>query len=472
MKIILFICILHKIYLPKNLAMYQYINPFELLGFASPQEITPETIRKAKRKLLIEFDLRTDQMLDYRGKSFSKDQIFKVIEELENQSTIEFHFIIFQDKAFLTFLTEGNIKSIKHIQYQTKYYHADFIKFLAPIYIQVFSNLLVEYYLKNDAYAIHLLLNYNLFKNRPERRKCFQKLEFRLQFVLERLRELRKNITDHSADSNNWLELKNIFDNDLHFYAFNALESQYYSLCKDIVFEIYSIFRYEVTPKEYKDLINKHIKQLNSLQEPYFSLSQPTKKRAWAYYEEKNNVPSYVYFLFFTFIYIAVFVSKCGQNDNSFRPQQIETLNEVFKQQRINAILFDTTSIEHKQMFERLRILKQNKDYDYKHIKKVAAAVTLKRRNATLEDSLQYEYSRFLNLGKSVTQNVPLNVNLLIYRNTENAQKRKIIALLHKINQIFYTFDKKKSKQINKDSLFRKTKDTIRQIDTVSTTTF
>lgn len=110
-----------------------YLNPFEIMNFESNADLVdayldgyPEqqgleyigwlkdnldskTIQKSKKNLLQEIDLEDGIVSWLGGAHIDKSRALKCCEELNDEVLKKYHFLIFQDKSLLSFLTKGNV---------------------------------------------------------------------------------------------------------------------------------------------------------------------------------------------------------------------------------------------------------------------------------------------------------------------------------------------------------------------------
>ncbi len=72
------------------------INPYYLLGFDIEKTPNNKTIKRAIRKLLVEFDLSEDNTIFYNGIMLSKNDSLNITDELFTHNN-KYHLIIFKN---------------------------------------------------------------------------------------------------------------------------------------------------------------------------------------------------------------------------------------------------------------------------------------------------------------------------------------------------------------------------------------
>jgi len=97
--------------LPREQWYEHYMNPFELIN--PPEDLDfddfdPKTLQKLKKSLLQEIDLEDGAVFWMPGVTVDKSRAIGLCDELNDDTKCEFHWLIFQNKPLLEFLTKGS----------------------------------------------------------------------------------------------------------------------------------------------------------------------------------------------------------------------------------------------------------------------------------------------------------------------------------------------------------------------------
>lgn len=96
--------------LPKEQWYEHYLNPFVLLNAPEDlefEDFDPKSIQKLKKSLLQEIDLEEGAVSWLPGIMVDKSRAIGLCEELNDHVKSEYHWLIFQDKPLLDFLSKG-----------------------------------------------------------------------------------------------------------------------------------------------------------------------------------------------------------------------------------------------------------------------------------------------------------------------------------------------------------------------------
>lgn len=138
-----------------------YIDPIELLQLAVPSngDIAADDIRRAKRKLLAEFELSGKITIRYRGSEIDKSTALQAAEALEDPTLRAHHVRLHRHRELQEFLRAPQARLLARIPAGEKLGDAAYIKFigerLAPIYIDMLGTQVR----RRDWVAAGLLLN-------------------------------------------------------------------------------------------------------------------------------------------------------------------------------------------------------------------------------------------------------------------------------------------------------------------------
>lgn len=68
-----------------------YTSPFELAGLPSDRAISPEDLKRAKAKLLAEFELKGKTTIIWEGRELDRQTVLNLLEDLANPRALHFH---------------------------------------------------------------------------------------------------------------------------------------------------------------------------------------------------------------------------------------------------------------------------------------------------------------------------------------------------------------------------------------------
>jgi hypothetical protein len=125
----------------------QYISPFQTLGIEA-QDISPEGLKLAKKKLLAEFELSDSATILRGGKEMSKDEALKAFDNLGSTSDWYFHGLIAKDKSLSDFLNKQILSTT--ILY-TGYTDTAFITWLSPYVAYSFQKIQLKAFREHQA---------------------------------------------------------------------------------------------------------------------------------------------------------------------------------------------------------------------------------------------------------------------------------------------------------------------------------
>jgi len=179
-----------------------YINPFELMRFDSSTTPSPKNINKAKRRLLLEFELNNEHFLEYLGKKISKDEAIKLIDETIDFKRGYIHFCIFLDSYLSNFLNNGDITYFQKFKSKGFHYDQDFLGFIEPMYIIRYNLALMNAFVNNHFSDARKLIRYNLIKTSLKIEICYKNTKQRLITICRNLYLLTDRIQNNTLSYN------------------------------------------------------------------------------------------------------------------------------------------------------------------------------------------------------------------------------------------------------------------------------
>ena len=154
----------------------QYINPFSTLDISDDlNQIDKRTLQRLKKRYLAEFELHESPTIEIKEKTFDKNAILKIFNQLQNQDILNYHFKIFKNKPLLHFLENGNLHIFWHNEVKTLENESlNFRKFIIPYFSDKYSIALLES-IKNKRHSLtKKLVKHTLFIPIEFESNCFQ----------------------------------------------------------------------------------------------------------------------------------------------------------------------------------------------------------------------------------------------------------------------------------------------------------
>lgn len=90
-----------------------YQSPLHILESLDikPDDLNPEGITRLRKKLLAEFNLSTEITIQIKDKSYTKDEVLKLIDKLKNLESLGIHKFIFERKKLLNWLEDDTFNT-------------------------------------------------------------------------------------------------------------------------------------------------------------------------------------------------------------------------------------------------------------------------------------------------------------------------------------------------------------------------
>jgi|GEM_PF-6490752 len=123
----------------------QYVDPYALFSFDvhSPEELDRSQLKRAKQKILAEFELSEDIVIDFNGKSLDKATVLQLLEDMESVEKRRHHWILHQHSSLRSFLENPQVRYLRNVPSAEQLGDESFRKFLgyylAPIFDQVLT---------------------------------------------------------------------------------------------------------------------------------------------------------------------------------------------------------------------------------------------------------------------------------------------------------------------------------------------
>ena len=221
-----------------------YLSPFYILpeAFAEGQEIDKNTLKKARKVLMAEFELQGQATIFIHEKEYDKDGVLKFFEALEKDVNFEFHRIIFQNKPLLSFLEKGDIQSYKSaaktIFEKKEKNDFNFISFIAPYFTFHYNELLYNALRNNLKDDLFILIN-KKFPLSSEYEAAAYQLSYR--WYHQKLREVEA--VEKALLNKEFVPGKEIYDliEPSFMMNFNKMPMYFFDIRDKYAFKLYEI---------------------------------------------------------------------------------------------------------------------------------------------------------------------------------------------------------------------------------------
>jgi hypothetical protein len=185
----------------------QYISPFQTLGI-EVNDISPEGLKLAKKKLLAELELSDTTTILRGGKEMTKDDALKAFDNLGSTADWYFHGLVAKDKPLLDFLEKQIISNkILYIAYT----NPEFIAWLSPYMAYSFQKIQLKALKEHKAGILkHLWQEMPKFLDEYALEEIEGKVEIYLRNRIEALDSIGIAIKERKRFT--YLEVKDYYD--------------------------------------------------------------------------------------------------------------------------------------------------------------------------------------------------------------------------------------------------------------------
>lgn len=152
-----------------------YVNPFDLLEVQAPAQLDATQLKREKKRLLAEFELSGEVEIAVGDHRLDKARLLKLFEELEDPEQRSFHAEVAARPALQKFLSEASL-DLFYEQQLSKLagLHADFLRWLGPLFAPPFNRRLVHALRQKDLEEIQVLCQEPLPIPTAYQAACFQ----------------------------------------------------------------------------------------------------------------------------------------------------------------------------------------------------------------------------------------------------------------------------------------------------------
>ncbi len=155
-----------------------YLNPLSALGLRPDQlrqAPDKEWLKKEKKRLLAEFELNQDSVIELKGQTIDRTTVLKLFESLEQNDQWDWHLRVFQQPKLLAFLEESSLAlfysgDITLLQAEPDGFRA----FIAPHFAAAFNERLFHAFRQKDEEEIQIMVTHLLPIPSTHHAACFK----------------------------------------------------------------------------------------------------------------------------------------------------------------------------------------------------------------------------------------------------------------------------------------------------------
>lgn len=216
--------------------MSVYINPFKL--FDLPLNVDEGTLRAHKLRIQDRMQHNKETDLVYVGNNqLPKQTVLKLLKELENYQTRQYHVAIYEHKKLLNFLEYGHLNYFRNSQSLSSTQDADFFKFIGPYFGYQYGETLLQAIKTQDKETLSLLSATSLPMVGDFEEQCYKHANFYVESTIKELKNLQeRQELNHMSERellsylpNRTIELYNMLP-DYFYAARNLIGNEVYQL--------------------------------------------------------------------------------------------------------------------------------------------------------------------------------------------------------------------------------------------------
>lgn len=213
-----------------------YINPFKL--FDLPLDADEATLKAHKSRIQERIQHNKETELVYIGHSkLPKKAVLKLLKELDNYQTRQYHIAVYEHKKLLNFLEYGHLNYFRNSQALSSTQDADFFKFIGPYFGYQYGETLLQAIKTQDKETLSLLSATSLPMVGDFEDQCYKHANYYVESTIKELKNLQeKQELNHMSERellsylpNRTIELYNMLP-DYFYAARNLIGNEVYQL--------------------------------------------------------------------------------------------------------------------------------------------------------------------------------------------------------------------------------------------------
>jgi hypothetical protein len=170
--------------------MSVYFSPFKLFNLSADSS---DTILKSNRDLVIErikFN-SPDDIVQIGSTKILKSEVLRLLKELDNYYSRQFHIAIFEYKKLLNFLEFGHLNYFRNDHKVETTKDSDFWKFIAPYFGRQYGETLLQAIKTNDKDTLNLLSSVSLPMIGDFEERCYKHANKYISNTIDDLKHLQ-----------------------------------------------------------------------------------------------------------------------------------------------------------------------------------------------------------------------------------------------------------------------------------------
>ncbi|CAA6814337.1 MAG: Unknown protein [uncultured Aureispira sp.] len=213
-----------------------YTNPFKL--FDLPLDVDEAALKTHQSRIQERMQHNEETELVYIGHNkLQKKTVLRLLKELANYQTRQYHIAIYEYKKLLNFLEYGHLNYFRNSQPLTAIQDADFFKFIGPYFGYQYGETLLQAIKTQDKETLSLLSATSLPMVGDFEDACYKHANYYVESTIKELKKLQeKQGLNHMSERellsylpNRTIELYNMLP-DYFYAARNLIGNEVYQL--------------------------------------------------------------------------------------------------------------------------------------------------------------------------------------------------------------------------------------------------
>ena len=213
-----------------------YTNPFKL--FDLPLDVDEAALKTHQSRIQERMQHNEETELVYIGHNkLQKKTVLRLLKELANYQTRQYHIAIYEYKKLLNFLEYGHLNYFRNSQPLTAIQDADFFKFIGPYFGYQYGETLLQAIKTQDKETLSLLSATSLPMVGDFEDACYKHANYYVESTIKELKNLQeKQGLNHMSERellsylpNRTIELYNMLP-DYFYAARNLIGNEVYQL--------------------------------------------------------------------------------------------------------------------------------------------------------------------------------------------------------------------------------------------------
>jgi len=175
-----------------------FINPIEVLNIINTElsSIDGTIIKKAKKRVIADIELSDNGHYNYGDYEYTKSDIERVVDRLENPENLEFYYFIAKHEDLNGFLKNGDIEFVTFFRQESIYQLQSFIQFISPYYAISFDKFITTSYKHNNIERLRKAFQIPELFTLADRNVAYKGLENHIKKQIGWVDEITKNIRE------------------------------------------------------------------------------------------------------------------------------------------------------------------------------------------------------------------------------------------------------------------------------------